>query len=119
MRAVIVRRFGGPEVLEIADVPVPEPGPGQVRIRVAAASVNRIDLSTRAGLLTGAGLFAPAERVWLGWDVAGEVAAAGPGVARFAVGDAVVGLRDVLSAPGTQAEHVVLDEGAVAPAPAR
>ncbi|MFG1881608.1 hypothetical protein [Micromonospora sp. NPDC049102] len=49
MRAVIVRRFGGPEVLEIADLPRPEPGNGQVRIRVAATGVNRIDLSTRSG----------------------------------------------------------------------
>lgn len=118
MKAVIVRRFGGPEVLEIADMPLPQPGPGQVRIRVAAASVNRIDLSTRNGALTEAGLLAPAPEVWLGWDVAGEVNAVGPGTKRFAVGETVIGLRDVLSAPGTQAEQVVLDESAVAPAPA-
>jgi NADPH:quinone reductase len=49
MRTVIVNRFGGPEVLEIVDRPLPEPGPGQLRIRVAAASVNRIDVSTRNG----------------------------------------------------------------------
>lgn len=118
MKAVIVRRFGGPEVLEISDGPAPQPGPGQVRIRVAAASVNRIDISTRNGALTKAGLLAPAEEVWLGWDVAGVVDAVGRAVARFSVGDAVIGLRDVLSAPGTQAEQVVLDESAVAPAPA-
>ena len=47
MRAVIVRRFGGPEVLEIADLSRPEPGVGQLRVRVVAAAVNRIDLSTR------------------------------------------------------------------------
>jgi NADPH:quinone reductase-like Zn-dependent oxidoreductase len=117
MRAVIVRRFGGPEVLEIADLPAPQPGPGQVAIRVAAASVNRIDLSTRNGALTEAGLLAPAPEVWLGWDVAGEVSAVGAGVTRFAAGDPVIGLRDVLSAPGTQAEQVVLDQNAVAPAP--
>ncbi|MDI1460738.1 NADP-dependent oxidoreductase [Catellatospora sp. KI3] len=118
MRTVIVRRFGGPEVLEIADVPQPEPGPRQVRVRVAAASVNRIDLSTRNGALTQAGLLAPAPQAWLGWDVAGQVDALGAGAARFAVGDAVIGLRDLLSAPGAQAEYVVLDEDALAPAPA-
>ncbi|OJF16215.1 NADP-dependent oxidoreductase [Couchioplanes caeruleus] len=118
MQAVIVRRFGGPEVLEIVDVPAPRPGPGQVLVRVAAAAVNRIDLSTRAGRITEAGLIAPAPTVALGWDVAGEVTATGPGVTRFAAGDRVIGLRDLLSAAGTQAEQVVLDEGAVAPAPA-
>ncbi|NES15729.1 MULTISPECIES: NADP-dependent oxidoreductase [Micromonospora] len=117
MRAVTVRRFGGPEVLEIVDVPLPQPGPAQVRIRVAAAAVNRIDLSTRNGALAKAGLLAPAPQVWLGWDVAGEIDAIGDGVTRFAVGDAVVGLRDILSAPGAQADYVVLDEGAVARAP--
>ena len=63
MRAVIVRRPGGPEVLEVADLPDPRPGPGQVRIRVAAAAVNRIDLSTRSGALAAAGLLPPADPV--------------------------------------------------------
>ena len=40
MRAVTFSRFGGPEVLEVPDLPVPQPGPGEVRIRVAAATVN-------------------------------------------------------------------------------
>ncbi len=114
MKAALVRRFGGPEVIEIADVPLPRTGPGQVRIRVAAAAVNRIDLSTRNGALAQAGLLAPAPETRLGWDVAGTVDEG----TRFAPGTAVVGLRDVLSAGGTQAEFVVLDEGAVAPAPA-
>ncbi|MEV4636590.1 NADP-dependent oxidoreductase [Actinoplanes sp. NPDC049548] len=118
MQAVIIRRFGGPEVLELADVPSPRPGPGQVLIRVSAAAVNRIDLSTRAGRITEAGLLAPAPVVALGWDVAGEVTETGTGATRFAVGDRVIGLRDLLSAPGAQAEQVVLDESAVAPAPA-
>jgi NADPH:quinone reductase len=117
MKAIVVRRFGGPEVLEIVDTPTPEPGRGQVRVRVAAASVNRIDLSTRNGALAKAGLLAPAPETWLGWDVAGEIDAVGPDVTRFAIGDTVIGLRDVLSACGTQAEQVVLDEGAIAPAP--
>ncbi|MEU4379246.1 NADP-dependent oxidoreductase [Micromonospora echinofusca] len=118
MKAVAVRRFGGPEVLEVVDAPVPEAGPGQVRVRVAAAAVNRIDLSTRNGALSAAGLLAPAPVVWLGWDVAGQVDQVGPGVTRFAAGQQVIGLRDVLSAGGAQAEYVVLDDDAVAPAPA-
>ncbi|MEU4217273.1 NADP-dependent oxidoreductase [Actinoplanes sp. NPDC026623] len=117
MRAVIVRRFGGPQVLEVAELPEPRPGRGQVRIRVAAAAVNRIDLSTRSGALTEAGLLAPAPAVALGWDVAGVIDEVGPGVRRGADGDAVIGLRDVLSAGGAQAEWVVLDAAATAPAP--
>ena len=53
MKAVVVRRFGGPEVLELADVAVPEPAQGQVRIRVQAAAVNPVDIATRAGWLAG------------------------------------------------------------------
>ncbi|WP_328467479.1 NADP-dependent oxidoreductase [Actinoplanes sp. NBC_00393] len=116
MRAAIVRHFGGPEAIEFADLPLPEPGPGQVRIRVAAAAVNRIDLSTRDGKLFHAGLLTRADSYSLGWDVAGEIDAVGPAT-DFTVGDRVIGLRDVLSAPGTYAEHVVLDVAAVAPAP--
>lgn len=118
MRSVIVREFGGPEVLELIEHEADLPGPGQLSIRVAASSVNPIDLSTRAGRLTDAGLMAPAAEVGLGWDVAGTVAAVGLGVTRFAVGDQVVGLRDLLFAGGAHADEVLLHESAVAPAPA-
>jgi len=115
MRAIVVRRFGGPEVLETVEVPVPQPGPGQVRIRVAAAAVNPVDLATRAGILTEAGVIPPREVLGLGWDVAGVVEA-GSG---FRVGDAVIGLRDRIATPlGAYAEQIVLDSSAVALAPA-
>ncbi|WP_370963416.1 NADP-dependent oxidoreductase [Amycolatopsis sp. cg9] len=118
MRAVVVRRFGGPEVLEFAEVPVPAPGPGQVRIRVAAAAVNPVDAATRSGALTGAGVIPAREVLGLGWDVAGEVDAAGTG-ARFRPGDTVIGLRDRIALPlGAYADYVVLDASAVALAPA-
>jgi len=48
MRAVTFSRFGGPEVLEVTDLPEPQPGPGEVRIRVAAATVNPTDIWFRA-----------------------------------------------------------------------
>ncbi|MFF1611249.1 NADP-dependent oxidoreductase [Amycolatopsis sp. NPDC058278] len=116
MRAVVVRRFGGPEVLEFAEVPVPEPGPGQVRIRVAAAAVNPVDLATRSGVLSAAGVVPAREVLGLGWDVAGEIDDAGG--TGFRVGEAVIGLRDRIATPlGTHAEHIVLDASAVAPAP--
>ncbi|MFG1947286.1 NADP-dependent oxidoreductase [Nonomuraea sp. NPDC048826] len=117
MRSVVVRRFGGPETLEIIDTPTPEPGHGQVLVKVKGASLNPIDLSARAGRLTQAGLVAPAAQLSLGWDVAGSVEALGPGAERFQLGDPVVGLRDLLFAGGTHADYVVLDESALAPAP--
>ncbi|MET8701223.1 NADP-dependent oxidoreductase [Kitasatospora sp. NPDC004723] len=118
MRAVVVRRFGGPEALELVEVPVPEPGPGQVRVRVAATGVNPVDAVTRAGVLAQAGLMAPREAVGIGWDVAGTVERIGPGVSGFAVGDAVIGLRDRLDVPlGGYADALVLDASALAAAP--
>jgi NADPH:quinone reductase-like Zn-dependent oxidoreductase len=117
MRAIIVGHPGGPDVLEYADVPLPEPGERQVRVRTAASTLNPIDLSARAGRLTAGGLMPPMEAFGLGWDVAGHVDALGPGADRFRVGDPVIGLRDLLFAGGAHADHVVLDESAVAPAP--
>ncbi|MET9212199.1 MULTISPECIES: NADP-dependent oxidoreductase [unclassified Nocardia] len=119
MRAVVVHSFGGPEALEIVDVPVPVPGPGQVRIRVAAAAVNPVDAVTRTGALVEAGLMAPRAVTGIGWDVAGEIDAVGAGVAGFAAGQRVIGLRDLLDRSlGSYADYLVLDASAVAPAPA-
>ncbi|MEW1638180.1 NADP-dependent oxidoreductase [Streptomyces sp. NPDC093801] len=119
MRAVVVRRFGGPEVLELIEVPDPEPGPGQVRLRVEAAGVNPVDAVTRSGALAAAGLMGPRETVGIGWDAAGTVDRLGPGVSGFAPGDRVIGLRDRLDVPlGAYADALVLDASALAPAPA-
>ncbi len=49
MRAVVIARPGGPEVLEVREVATPEPEPGQIRVRVRAAGVNRADLLQRRG----------------------------------------------------------------------
>jgi NADPH:quinone reductase-like Zn-dependent oxidoreductase len=116
MRTVQIRSLGGPEVLEIAEVPVPEVGQGQVRILVEAAAVNPVDLATRAGVLATAGLMTGGDRTGIGWDVAGVVDETGTDA--FAVGDRVIGLSDRLDVPvGAQAELVVLDADAVAVAP--
>ncbi|MGW5156918.1 NADP-dependent oxidoreductase [Nonomuraea wenchangensis] len=119
MRAVVIRTFGGPEVLQIADVPMPVAGAGQVRIRVEAATVNPVDLATRSGALTEAGLLPARDLIGIGWDVAGTVDQTGPGVTGLGRGDRVIGLSDRLDVPlGAQAEYVVLDADAVAAAPA-
>ena len=118
MKAVVIRRFGGPEVLEVAELDAPEPTTGQVRIHVQAAAVNPVDIATRAGRLTDAGLAPAAGQIGIGWDLAGVIDGVGPGVDRFRDGDPVIAMRDLLSAPvGAQAEYVVLDTDAVAAAP--
>ena len=90
MKAAQFSRFGGPEALEIVDLPDPHPGPGQIRIVVRAAGVNATDCKLRAGLLDfGAGLPQTTGR-----DVAGVVDAVGEGVTDVAVGDRVFGVSD-------------------------
>ncbi|WP_046779467.1 NADP-dependent oxidoreductase [Streptomyces yangpuensis] len=113
MAAAVVNGFGGPERVELAEVPVPRPAAGQVRVRVAAAGLNPVDAGVRSGIFGGAG-----ERLGLGWDVAGEIDETGPGVTGWSRGDRVVGLHYGAVKPlGTHAEYVVLDAGAVAAAP--
>lgn len=116
MRAITVSSFGGPEVLEVADIAIPEPGAGQVRLRVDAASINPVDLDTREGRF-GTGP-APDRPLVLGWDAAGVIDSTGPGVAGFDLGQPVYGWNYWFSRPeGTQAEYAVLDAGAIAPQP--
>jgi NADPH:quinone reductase-like Zn-dependent oxidoreductase len=117
MRALVARRLDGPDAIELIETPVPDPGRGQVRIRVAAAAVNPVDVGTASGGLVRIGLTPPREQLGLGWDVAGTVEAAGPGV-DIPLGTAVIGLSDLLGRPlKTHAEQVVLDASAIAPAP--
>jgi NADPH:quinone reductase-like Zn-dependent oxidoreductase len=86
MRAVRFSRFGGPEVLEIVDLPDPHPGSGEVRIAVRAAGVNPSDWKKREGLMDSE---LPQT---LGHEAAGIVDEVGEGVAEAAVGDRVFGL---------------------------
>jgi NADPH:quinone reductase-like Zn-dependent oxidoreductase len=117
MRAVVVRSYGGPEALEVTEVPVPAPGPGQVRIRVQAAAVNPVDVFVRSGMAIQVGLLPARDSVGMGWDVAGVVDEVGPG-AGFAEGDRVIGLADRLDVPTAgYADYLVLDADAVAAAP--
>lgn len=99
-----VTRFGGPEVLEPADLPPPEPLPTEVLVRVAAAGVNPVDCKTRAGAGVAAVLGDPPFVV--GWDVAGVVEAVGHGVTTLAPGDEVFGMPWFPRAAGGYAELV-------------
>jgi len=88
MKAIIIRQFGGPEVLEFADIPAPEVGAGEALVRVAAASVNPIDIMERAGLTKD---FNPIKLPYVpGWDLSGTVVRVGPGVDGVSVGDKVL-----------------------------
>ena len=110
MRAIVIREPGGPEVLELRELPDPEVPYGHVRVRVKAAGVNRADLLQRAG-------FYPAPpgvpRDIPGLEYAGTVDALGPGATRFAVGDRVFGLV----AGGAYAEKLVAHEREVVAIP--
>lgn len=86
MKAVLFYQHGGPEVLEYTDFPTPEPGPGQVLVQLEAAAINRLDLWVREGW-PGIKLAYPHIP---GADGAGKVAALGPGVTRWQMGDRVV-----------------------------
>ena len=101
MRCVKVKEPGGPDVLEIVDLPEPGPGTGQLLVRNFAAGLNRADLLQRRGLYPP-----PAgESDILGLEFAGEVAAAGEGVEGFSRGDRVFGL----CGGGAYAEFLVVD----------
>jgi NADPH:quinone reductase-like Zn-dependent oxidoreductase len=107
-RAAVVRTPGGPDSIEIIDVPVAEPGPGEVRVRIAAASVNPVDLGVVAGLFHDMGLINQPDHTGLGWDFAGTIIATGPGV-DVAVGTRVAGLVDGFDRDfGTYAEQVIV-----------
>ena len=106
MKAVRFSRFGGPEVLEIVDLPDPHPGPGEVRIAVRAAGVGLSDWRKRKGLMD------PELPQTVGYEAAGVVDELGGGVTDVAVGDRVFG---VCTDGAAQAELAVLSHYAAIP----
>ncbi|MDS0138247.1 MULTISPECIES: NADP-dependent oxidoreductase [unclassified Amycolatopsis] len=109
MRAITFSAYGGPEVLQLSDVPAPEPGPGQVRLAVRAAGVNPIDWKIRNGAMQQ-NFQVPFPHI-PGLEVAGVVDAVGEG-ADFAVGDEVFGWSET----GAYAEYALAQT--IAPKPA-
>ena len=86
MKAIVIREFGGPEVLRLEDVETPSPGPGEVLVRVHAVSVNRtLDLQVRQD----GGNYGVTLPLVLGNDPSGVVTAAGPEVDATKIGDRV------------------------------
>lgn len=116
MRALQASRVGGPEVLQLVDLPSPTPGRGQVRVRVHAASINRSDVKVRKGVLPSAGGFPRT----LGADFAGVVTATGPGVTGFRVGQRIYGALPPLGPGyGAFADEIVVSEDGPQDLPAR
>ena len=98
MNAIQISETGGPEVLELADLPIPQPGPGQVLIRVEATGVNFIEIYFRKGVYKTSLPFTP------GSEAAGTVEELGPGVTGFDAGDAVASA----SVLGSYAEYALV-----------
>src|SRR5207244_719097 len=101
MRAIRQQTLGGPEVLELVEVPRPEPAPTEVLVRVAAAGVNPVDWKTRTR-----GGFLGQPPFTVGWDVAGVVDGVGRGVTRFAPGDRGFGMPRLPREAAAYAEYV-------------
>jgi putative PIG3 family NAD(P)H quinone oxidoreductase len=111
MRAICIREPGGPEVLELRELPDPLPGPGEIRVKVHATALNRADLLQRRGLYP-APPDSPADIP--GLEFAGVVEVLGPRASRFKVGDKVMGVVG----GGAYAERLVLHERAAVRSPA-
>ena len=110
MKAVVVHKYGGPEVLKFEDYPDPVPGAGEVLVRVAAASVNPLDYKRRAGLTDD---YYPIHFPGLiGVDMAGTVVKIGPEVEGFSLGDQVFSMAD-----NTYAELCVVSAAILAKVP--
>lgn len=113
MKAVRIRSFGGPEVLEFTDVEKPQPGDDEVLIKVRAASVNPVDYKIRSGAYP----VVKQDQLpkVLGRDVAGEIERCGRAVRNFKEGDTVYAMLD--GGPGGYAEYVAIRADLVAPKP--
>lgn len=119
MRAVGVMEFGGPEVLEIVELPDPQAGPGQVRVRVRAAAVSPTDTHIRAGTRASELAKSGPPPYVPGMDAAGVLDQIGEGVETdLAVADQVMAMVLPQGAHGAYSEYVVVPADAVARIPA-
>jgi synaptic vesicle membrane protein VAT-1 len=109
VRAVVITRHGGPEVLRVEERPTSPPGPGEVAISVRAAGINFADTMARCGTYPDA----PAPPCVIGYEVAGEVESVGSGVESVREGDRVCAATRF----GGYSEHVTVPAGQVFPLP--
>jgi NADPH:quinone reductase-like Zn-dependent oxidoreductase len=117
MKALTYARYGGPEVLELTDLPEPKVPPGWVLLKVRSAAINPVDWKIMAGGLDP--LMEVQFPVVPGWDVSGVVEAVGIDVPEWAPGDEVISYaRTDWVHGGTMAEYVALPARLLAPKPA-
>ena len=118
MKAVGVTEFGGPEALQVVEIPDPHAGPGEIRLRVRAASVNPADVLVRTGA-GGGTMGGPTPPHVPGMDAAGVVDEVGDGAPhRLRVGDRAMAVVLPSEGRGAYAEYVVVPAESVAAAPA-
>ncbi|WP_275467439.1 NADP-dependent oxidoreductase [Streptomyces noursei] len=113
MHALHQTTLGGPEVLQLTELPRPAPGPGQILVAVHAAGLNPTDFKHRA-----LRIFLPSPPLTLGWDVSGTVVETGYGVTLFRPGDEVFGMLPYPHGAGSHAEYVTGPARAFAAKPA-
>ncbi|GAB2861220.1 NADP-dependent oxidoreductase [Nocardioides pacificus] len=119
MKAIGANSYGGPEVLEVVELPDPQPGPGEVLVRVHAATVNPTDTYVRNGDRASVQIKQSPPPYVPGMDVAGVLEAIGPGVeTALTVGDRVMGVVVPNGHHGAYSELLALPVGSVAAAPA-
>lgn len=109
MKSITLKNFGGPEVLQLEEVPLPVPGKDQLLVQVKARALNRADMLQRRGKYPPP----PGESSILGLEIAGDVVDSGPGVSGFSKGQRVFGLVG----GGAYAEYCLLDTGMAMPIP--
>lgn len=113
MKAIVVREFGGPDVMRVEDAPNPVPGPGQVLVRIHAVGVNPVDNYIRKGAYARK----PKLPYTPGADAAGTISSVGPEVTGFAPGQRVYIVGTVAGAYGACAELAVCEPAQVHPLP--
>src|SRR5882757_3560404 len=105
MKAIVMNRTGGAEVLELVDRPEPVPGPGEALVEIAAAGVNFMDIGVRQGMAWND---MPNPKI-LGVEGAGRIVAVGDGAKRLKPGQRVAWVY----APGSYAERIAIPEDAL------
>jgi NADPH:quinone reductase len=112
MKAIQVAKFGGPEVLELNEIPTPKPGPDQILIRVHGAGVNPYDTYMRSGTYA----IKPALPYIPGSDAAGTVDSVGPAVKKVKPGERIYTAKTIT---GAYAEYALADESQIYPLPGK
>jgi NADPH2:quinone reductase len=107
MKAIEMTKTGGPDVLALRELPMPEPGPGQALVKIEASGINFIDVYLREGRYPSKLPSVP------GQEAAGVIAALGPDVTGFKVGERVAWCHS----PGTYAEYAVAPAGLLVAVP--